>query len=476
MGFFLRMRSSAMLAPLIVGAAGFLQAFDANSVSVALPSMAKMLHSEPLALGSVITAYLVGAAAFLPLCGWLVERFGARRLFCTAIVMFLLTSLACGLSPDVQTLVLARFAQGCAGAMLLPVGRIIVLAQADKQDMLKAMGLMTTPIMLGPLLGPPLGGLIVTMASWRWLFFVNVPVALVGLALVICFIPEYPVGAQRRLDWRGAGLLSAALAGGTCGVGVIAHEGASFYAILIIAVGMAGALGYYWHARRFPHPIVPGHLFAIPTFSVANIGGLFPRLLVSAIPFLLALLFQIDFGLSAAKAGELVMASALGSLPARWLLGGLTAHFSFRQILYANTLLVGLGVSACAALTKTTPDWVIMALLFALGLTRSLQLVGLMALNYADIDNADMPTASTVASVSQQVAMSLGIAIAVPAAELGQAMGRTGSLLPNPMAPAFLMLALLSLVSLFWIGRLHIHAASHLKQRVRTAKVLTEEA
>jgi EmrB/QacA subfamily drug resistance transporter len=464
-----------MLPPLIVGCAGFLQAFDANSVSVALPTMAAGFHTQPLALGTVITSYLVGAAAFLPLCGWLAERLGAKRLFCAAIILFGLTSLACGVAPSLPLLILARFVQGCSGAMLLPVGRIIVLAQTPKADMLRAMGLLTTPVMLGPLLGPPFGGLIVTAASWRWLFFINLPVALVGLLLVILFVPEVAPGKPRPLDWLGLILLSAGLAGITYGVGLAAHRGSLSVALELIGAGLAAAIGYAIHARRHVHPIVPGHVFRVRSFSASNIGGFFPRLLVSAVPFLLALLFQVGFGLSAAEAGGLVMASAIGSLPARWLVSAGAARFSFRLMLQVNAVLVALSVTACALLTATTPHWLIMALLCVQGLCRSLQLVSLMALNYADIEATDMPAASTIASLSQQIAMSIGIAIAVPGVEFGRVMSHGAAFGPSTIAPAFLLLAGLSLLSLLWFRRLPADAASHVGRKQAVAAKIQEE-
>jgi EmrB/QacA subfamily drug resistance transporter len=455
----------ALLPPLIVGCAGFMQAFDANAVIVALPAMAKGFATPPLALGIVITAYLVGAAAFLPLCGWAAERFGARRLFLAAIALFGLTSITCGVADTLPMLVLARFAQGCAGAMLLPVGRIIVLAHTPSGGMLRTMGLLTTPVMLGPLLGSPIGGLIVTFGSWRWLFFVNVPVALAGLLLVRAYVPDVGPRAARALDGRGMLLLSAALVGLTYGVSLAARPVSVLPGLALIAAGLAASFGYAVHARRHPHPIVAGGLFAIRSFAASNLGGLFPRLLVSAVPFLLALLFQVGFGLSAVQAGGLVVASALGSLPSRWLVSALLRRWSFRTVLAVNAVAVAATVAVCAALTPATPHLLIMALLFVQGLLRSLQLVTLMALGYADIEPVDLPAASTIASLSQQIAMSLGIALAVPAVEMGRAFRGGVGLGPTAIAPAFLLLAALSLVSMFWFLRLPADAGDHFGRR-----------
>ena len=470
-----RMSRGALLPPLIVGCAGFMQAFDANAVTVALPAMAKGFASPPLALGIVITAYLVGAAAFLPLCGWAAERLGARRLFLAAIALFGITSIACGVANSLPLLVIARFAQGCAGAMLLPVGRIIVLAHTPKGDMLRAMGLLTTPVMLGPLLGPPIGGLIVTFGSWRWLFFVNVPVALAGLALVRAYVPDIAARDVRPLDGRGAVLLSAALVGLTYGVSLAARPVSVLPGLALIAAGLVGATGYVYHARRHPHPIVAGSLFAIRSFAASNLGGLFPRLLVSAVPFLLALLFQIGFGLSAVQAGGLVVASALGSLPSRWLVSALLRRWSFRTVLTLNAIAVAATVAICAAFTIATPHWIIMGLLFVQGSLRSLQLVTLMALGYADVEPGELPAASTIASLSQQIAMSLGIALAVPAVEIGRMASHVSTLSPAAIAPAFLLLAGLSLASLLWFLRLPASAGDHFGRHAVTPPGDAEE-
>lgn len=442
------------LAPLIVGCAGFLQAFDSNAVSVALPAIARGFGVPPLSLGTVIAAYLVGAAAFLPLCGWLAGRLGARRLFLTAIALFALTSAACGLAPDITTLTAARFAQGCAGAMLLPVGRIIVLAQTPKTDLLRAMGMMTTPIVLGPLLGPPIGGLIVTAASWRWLFLLNIPIAIGGLILVRACIPPLPPGARRPLDVRGILLLAAGLVGLTYGVSLVARPASREEGAMFVAGGLVCAIGYLRHERRHPHPIVPAALFARISFAASNIGGLFPRLLVSAVPFLLAMLFQIGFGLSAAASGGLIVAAALGSLPARWIVSAVLARWPFRRALTVNALLAAISVAACAGFTTATPHWMIMAVLFAQGLLRSLQLLMLMALGYMDVGASEMPEASTIASLSQQVAMSVGIAIVLPAIEAARLYHGDPIVAARSITPVFLSVALLSLGSLAWIRRL----------------------
>jgi MFS family permease len=433
-----------MTAALVVGCAGFLQSFDGNAVAVALPAMAHGFGVPALALGEVITAYLVGAAAALPLCGWLAERIGARPLFLAAIALFALTSVACGAANGVAALEGARLVQGCSGALLLPVGRIIVVGQStSRETMLRAMGVMTTPVILGPLLAPPIGGLIVTVLSWRWLFLLNVPIALVGMALVARYVPRTPRPTPRPFDLLGTALLSSALAMATYGVSLAVVAQGRMPGLALIAAGLVATGGYLLHARRHAAPALPPALFARRTFAASNVGGIFPRMLVSAVPFLLTLQFQVGFGLSAAGAGGLVFASALGSLPARWLIGPLVARWSYRRVLAVNAVLIALSVAACALFTAATPRIVIMTVLALQGLIRSTQLVAMMAMSYSEIAPPETPAASTIASLSQQVAMSIGIAVAVAAVELGGG-GAIG------VQRAFVALGIVSLLSLLW--------------------------
>lgn len=455
-----------------------MQAFDGSAVIVALPAIAKVFGVPALSLNLVITSYLIGATALLPVCGWAAERFGARTMFLVAVALFGASSLACGLATGLGWLIVARLVQGSAGALLLPVGRMIVLGSAPKADFVRAVGLLTMPVMLGPLLGPPLGGLIVTVASWRWLFLVNVPIALVGLVLVWRFVPDIAGRRVRPLDWRGLLLLSLALIATTYGIGLASRPTVAPLAIVaIIAGGIACGAGYAWHARRHPDPILDFGLLRIPTFGATNVGGLFQRMLVSAIPFLLVLLFQVGFGLTPLEAGGLIFASALGSASGRPLLERALRRWGFRRLLTINSCAIAATIGACALLTASTPHVVIMALLFVQGMLRSLQLISLMTLSYADTDPRDIGAGSTIASLSQQAALSLGIAVSVIAVQVSQSLGGAPTLDAATIAPVFVVLALLSLVTLLWIRRLPPEAGALLAQgRDNMTAVSPEEA
>jgi EmrB/QacA subfamily drug resistance transporter len=469
-------RRPAVATALIVGCAGFIQAFDSNAITVALPPMAEAFGVPALSLNLVITAYLVGAASCLPACGWISERYGARRVFLAALALFAVTSAACAASPSITMLVLSRFVQGAAGALLLPVGRMIVLSAVPKSEFLAAMSLLTTPVMIGPVLGPLLGGLIVEAASWRWVFMLNVPLALLALAGVWKFVPELPRRAVAPLDWRGFGLLAIGLTGITLGIGMLGRDDPAFGASLLLIGAVAVAL-YVFHARRHPHSLIDFSLFRVQSFAATNLGGLFMRMLVSGTPFLLALLFQIGFGLSPAEAGGIILSMAVGSVLGRTALLHLLKVMRFRTLLIANLVLSAALVAACGLLTADTPYPVMVVLLFLSGVMRSLALIAMMTLSYADIAPEDFPSASTISSLSQQLALSLGIALSVILLQFGQPLTGSNGLNADVIRLAFPGLGLASLLSLAWIARLPASVGASLSSGVvkRRQQVVEEE-
>jgi EmrB/QacA subfamily drug resistance transporter len=460
-------RRRSMIAAAVVGCAAFMQAFDTSAVSIALPKMAESFGVPVLSLNIVVTAYLIGATAILPLCGWAADRFGARAMFLLAVATFGLSALACGLATSLPVLLAARVMEGCAGALLLPVGRIIVLRSIDKSEFLRAMSLLTLPVMLGPVIGPPIGGLIVTVASWRWLFFVNVPIALIMLALVWRFVSEIRSDEEVPVDLGGAVLIIFALAGLTFGIAATTRADMPPWLIAAVIVTGAGCcLLYFVHARRHQHPILDLRSLSVLTARVSVVGGTFTRMLTSAVPYLLAMLFQVGFGMTAVEAGGLVFASAIGSLVGRTVLNPVLAWFGFRRFLILNTWLIAASVAGCALITAGTPHIVILLLLFVQGLLRSLQLICLNTVGYADMPQRDFAAASTIASVSQQLSQSLGIAAAVIIVQILQRATAVQTLDAHVIAPAFLAIAGLSLLALFWIGRLsHDAGASMIQPR-----------
>lgn len=469
-------RASA-IAPLIVGAAAFVQAFDSSAISVALPMMARAFGVPAISLGLVITAYLVGATAFLPLCGWAADRFGARRVFLTAVIGFGLASLACALATSLPWLILARAMEGCMGALLLPVGRVIVLRSVPRDQTVAAISLLTVPLMLGPLLGPLLGGLILTAGSWRYLFLCNVVLAICGTFAVRRYISDVPAAHPRPLDVTGFLLIGGALVGTTLGVGAMARGHAnSYYGGGLIAAGIGCALLYWRHCLRVAHPVLDLRILRIMAVHISNVGGLFPRLLISATSFLFALLFQIGFGLTPAAAGGIIFANAAGAAMGRWGLTGLLARIGFRRLLIGNAWAIAITVAACAAFSQTTPIPLILCVLFLQGLLRSVQLIALVTLGYAGVAEKDMGSASTIASVSQQFALSLGITLSVLTLQITQGFAGEPRLTTDAIAPAFLVLAGVSLLSLFWFVRLAPDAGEELIRRTPSPQAQTLES
>jgi len=450
----------ATITAAVVGGAAFVQAFDSSAVTMALPDIAHDLSAQVLSLNVIITAYLMGATATLPLCAWLADRAGPRRTFIAALALFGGAALLCGLSSNLTLLLAARILEGCAGAMLLPVGRIIVLRSAQTQDFVRALAVMTMPVMLGPVVGPTVGGIIVTELSWRWLFLLNMPLTLLGIVLVLLFVEEQPT-LPVKLDLFGTLLIVLALIGVTFGLGAVTRADVTPAAIGAIVLGaLLCGIVYVFHARAKPAAVLSLACFASFPARLSTIGGIFPRMLVSAVPFLLTMSFQVGLGLSAIEAGGLIFASALGALLSRYCINPLLALFGFRRLLIANGVLLALTVGLCAIFTASTPHAFILALLFVQGLLRSLQLLVLNIIGYSELGKREFAAASTISSVSQQMAQGIGIAIAVVAVQLTQRLTGAQDTTIDTIAPAFIVVALLSLLSVFWFIRLPLNAGA----------------
>jgi predicted MFS family arabinose efflux permease len=350
-----------------------------------------------------------------------------------------------------------------------------VLRSGDKADVVRARSALTLPVMLGPVIGPPVGGLIVTVASWRWLFFANVPVAIIGMGLVWRFVPEIRSDERHPLDLKGTLLIVPALAGVTFGIAATTRADLPPWLIALVIIGGVGCgIGYLAHARRIAKPVLDLSSLKVLTARISSVGGVFPRMLASASPYLLAMLFQVGFGLSAVEAGGLIFAGAIGSILSRPVINTVLQWFGFRRALIANTWLIALSIAACAALTPNTPHVVISVLLFVSGLLRSLQLMALNAIGYVDLHKRDFGAASTIASVSQQLSMSIGIAVSVIAVQLLQRATGAETLTAAVIAPAFIAVAVLSLFSLRWIVRLPHDAGHEMIKPRRRALALAE--
>jgi len=451
---------------MIIGAALFMQTLDSNVIAIALPTMAQSLGEDPVTLNIAITAYLLAAAIFLPISTWVADRFGAKTVFRVAIFGFALSSLLCGLSQDLWQLVGARMVQGISGAMMLPVGRLVVLRNVPKSELVNAMSYLTIPALLGPILGPPLGGFIVTHLSWRWIFFINVPVGVIGIGLATLYVPDVREESVDRLDLRGFFLAAFGLGGLVYGFDSLGHPGLPPLVIAaLLAGGALSCLLYVLHSRRTPDAILDLSLLAIRTFRASAVGGLFSRLILGAAPFLVALLLQLGFGLSAFQAGLLTFTSAIGAIIVKATAPAIIRRLGFRTVLIANALAVAATSAAYALLDAGTSHWILVIALLVGGFFRSLQFTTLNAIAYADVPPERMSRASSFSSMFQQLAQSLGIGLA--AAVISIARGWNGRTIASAtdIAAAFPIVAIISLVGLFYFVRLPLDAAAHVAGR-----------
>ncbi len=443
------------LIPFIVGCALFMQMLDATVVATALPAMAASLNSTPVRMNVAITAYLLAAAMFVPVCGWAADRFGAKRLFLFAISLFALTSLTCALSWDLTSLTVSRFIQGIAGAMMVPVGRIIMLRTIPRNQILKATSFLSIPALLGPILGPPLGGFLVTYASWHWIFLINIPIAIIGIALVVRYVFEFRSEKKPRLDWVGFILSSVGMATFVIGIEAVGnHTHGYLYPLILLCTGLICSILYVQHARRHPDPIIDLSLLKIPTFSAAVIGGNMTRLAVGAMPFLLTLLFQVGMGYSPLASGMITFSMAIGSLMMKFIATSVYGRWGFRKVLLINGTLTGLMTITNAFFIENTPVLLMGTLLLIGGFFRSLQFTGVNSLAFADIESEQMSQASSFSATAQQIGISLGMGIATVTLDLSMQLRGADHVSIGDIHVGFWVIGLLSIAAAYWFYKL----------------------
>lgn len=454
---------AARMIPFIVGCALFMQMLDATVVATALPAMAQSVGSTPVRLNVAITAYLLAVAVFVPVSGWAADRYGARRVFVAAIALFTISSVACALSQNLAQLVLARIAQGMAGAMMVPVGRIILLRIVPKENLLRAMSFLSMPALLGPVIGPPIGGFMVTYMSWHWIFLINIPFGILGIAMVLRYIHEIREEDTHKLDGIGFVLSGVSLATLVSAFESLGQSSAGWSEpALLLAVGLATGWLYVLHARRTPHPIIDLALLRKPTFAISVLGGNLCRFAVGAMPFLLAMLLQVGFGLSPFQAGLITFASAAGSLLMKFVATPIVQRYGFRRVLTVNALLTGGFVIACAAFTASMPAWLLILILLLGGFFRSLQFTGINTLTYADISPEQMSSASSFSAMAQQLGVSLGVGVAAVTLHASMALHGRASLTAADALVGFLVIGTLCMVSYFSFRRLPAWAGAQL--------------
>jgi EmrB/QacA subfamily drug resistance transporter len=396
---------------LIVACALFMENFDGTVLATALPQIARSFATDPVQLSLAITSYLLSVAIFIPASGWVADRLGARTIFRAAIAVFALGSLLCGFSNSLAELTGARVLQGIGGAMMVPVGRLVLLRNVKKSELIRTMSYLTVPAMLGPVLGPLVGGFLVTYWSWRWIFFINVPIAILGLILVTTMIEDQKEANVPRLDLVGLVLSGLALAGVMLGFVTLGHDGVPpLVSGSALGIGLALGVLYLLHAARHPEPILDVMLFRLPTFSITVGAGFLFRAGVGAMPFLLPLMFQVGFGMTAFASGILSFASAAGAMFMKAGARPLLRFVGFRNVMVGNALICALFYLGYAAFTPSTPVVVVFVLLLVGGVFRSLQFTAIQTLAFADVTMARLSRATTLSATCQQLAVCAGVA------------------------------------------------------------------
>ena len=455
-------RSASTLIAVIVASAYFMEMLDGAIINTSLPQMAASFAVRPLDLNVGITIYLMSAAVFVPLSGWLADRFGSRVVFMWAIAIFTLSSLACGLVTDLTQFAVARALQGIGGALMVPVGRVVVLRHTERSDLLRATALITWPALLAPVIAPVLGGFITTYSTWRWNFLLNVPLGVLGMALVFRFIPDVREAERHGLDWVGFLLSASSLL--TLLYGLDAMTQAQVHWLgpaCSVAAGVGlGALSIR-HFRRTRAPLLSLSAVHLPTFAISSVtAGAAFRTAINATPFLLPLLFQVGFGLNPLQSGTLVLAYFLGNIAMKPITSGTLRRFGFRSVSVINGMIAGIAILACAAFSARTQHWVIMSILLIAGATRSMQFTALNTLAFADISPSQRSSASTLSSMLTQLVTVLGVAIGALLLNVSQTMRHGAVVDMTDFRISFIAVGLLALLSAVGFLSLPSHAGA----------------
>jgi len=433
---------------LIIASAMFMEQLDGTILATALPAMAESFEVSPLHMSVALTSYMLSLAVFIPASGAIADRYGSRNVFRTAIALFTLGSILCGVSGNLTLLVLSRLLQGIGGAMMVPVGRLVLLRSVPKSELVSAMSWLLVPALIGPVVGPPLGGFIVTWASWRWIFYINVPIGIAGMWLATKYIPDVRLPDKVRFDRLGFVLSGVSLSCLVFGLEMVSHGVTSFYSSTgLIAGGLLVGTLYVWHSRRVEHPILDLSLMRFTTFRLSVVAGSLTRITAGSVPFLLPLMMQLGFGLSAAHSGVVTFVSALGAMLMKATAAPVLRMWGFRSTLVWNGVLSMVCVALCAAFRPDWPLWTIYAVLLLSGFFQSLQFSAYNTVAYADVPSERFSAATSFYTTFQQLMLSLGICVASAALHASVAWhGRENAQLPD-FSVAFLVVTFVSLVA-----------------------------
>ncbi|RWD80747.1 MAG: MFS transporter [Mesorhizobium sp.] len=446
--------------PLILAVALFMENMDSTVIATSLPAIAIDIHTSPIALKLALTAYLVSLAIFIPISGWMADRFGAKNVFRAAIAVFIAGSVACAFANSLPAFVVSRFLQGMGGAMMTPVGRLVLVRATPKNELVAAMSWLTVPALVGPLVGPPIGGFITTYFTWHWIFLINVPIGLLGIWLATSYLPETEATETPPLDFPGFVLSGLAASGIVFGLSVVSLPALPPIAgFITVAVGLVSGVLYLLHARRARNPLLALKLFRNQVFRSSVLGGSLFRIGIGAVPFLLPLMFQIGFGLTPFQSGMITFVSAIGAIGMKFVTALLFRLAGFRRVLILGSLVAAASIAIYGLFTPETPYALMLAILLVGGFIRSMFFTGVNALSYAEISAADTSKATPIVAVFQQLSIALGVALAGGILEVSTSI-HGGPLTLGDFHIAFFIVAAVSAIASLTFMRLAPDAGS----------------
>jgi len=401
------------IVPLILAVALFMENMDSTVIATSLPAIATDIGTSPIALKLALTAYFVSLAIFIPISGWMADRWGATNIFRIAIVVFIVGSIACAFSNSLPAFVLSRFLQGVGGSMMTPVARLVLLRATPRNQLVNAMAWLTVPALVGPLTGPPIGGFLTTYLTWHWIFWINVPIGVLGIALATRFLPKAEPRTPRPIDIAGFFLTAIAFSGIIFGLSVISLPAIPVaFGYSAVGIGIVAGLIYLWHTKRTEHPLLDPKLFRNRLFRTAVVGGTFFRIGIGAFPFLMPLMLQLTFGLTPFESGLTTFVAAFGAIVSKFGATRLYARFGFPRVLAATSLIGCVFLAINGFFTPDTNHYLLMFCLFVGGLTRSFFFTGVNVFGYAEISEAEASQATAISAVVQQISVALGVAVA----------------------------------------------------------------